>query len=41
DLRLVRNVSGRRIDRKDSDHNLVLANIRLLGRVAPNRRVRG
>ena len=40
DLRLVRNISVRRVDHKDSDHNLVVADVRILGRVAPNRRER-
>ena len=38
DMRLVRNVTVRRTDPKDSDHHLVYAAIRLLDRVAPNRR---
>ncbi|CAB1113440.1 unnamed protein product [Ectocarpus sp. CCAP 1310/34] len=37
----VRNVSVKRVDFKDSDHNLVLTTVRLPPRVAPNRRVRG
>ncbi|CAB1107702.1 unnamed protein product [Ectocarpus sp. CCAP 1310/34] len=41
DRRFVRNVSVKRVDFKDSDHNLVLTTLRLPPRVAPNRRVRG
>ncbi|CAB1101716.1 unnamed protein product [Ectocarpus sp. CCAP 1310/34] len=41
DRRFVRNVSVKRVDFKDSDHNLVLTTVRLPPRVAPNRRVRG
>ena len=39
DRRLVRNVTVRTPPRKNakSDHNLVIGNMRLLGRIAPNR----
>ena len=42
DRRLVRNMTVRRPpeDRHESDHNLVVCTIRLLGRFAPNRRVK-
>ncbi|CAN0537411.1 unnamed protein product, partial [Laminaria digitata] len=42
DRRLVRNMTVRRPpeDRHESDHNLVVWTIRLLGRFAPNRRVK-
>lgn len=41
DLRFVRNVSVRRVDRLDSDHNLVLDNVHLiLGYDAPSQRER-
>ena len=38
DRQLVRNVTVRTLPREnaESDHNLVIANIRLLGRIAPN-----
>ncbi|CAB1116131.1 unnamed protein product [Ectocarpus sp. CCAP 1310/34] len=39
--RFVPNVSVKRVDFKDSDHNLVLTTVRLPPRVTPNRRVRG
>ncbi|CAB1117725.1 unnamed protein product [Ectocarpus sp. CCAP 1310/34] len=39
--RFVRNVSVKRVDFKDSDHNIVLTTVRLPPRVASNRRVRG
>ena len=42
DRRLVRNITVRRPpeERHESDHNLVVANIRILGRFAPNRRTK-
>eukprot|EP00752_Nemacystus_decipiens_P015555 g13878.t1 len=40
DRRLVRNVSVQRVDFKDSDHNLVHADVRFPARTAPNRRKR-
>ncbi|CAB1110695.1 unnamed protein product [Ectocarpus sp. CCAP 1310/34] len=41
DRRLVRNASVKRVDFKDSDHNLVHTTVRSPPRVAPNRRTRG
>ena len=40
DRRLVRNLSIKRVDKEESDHNLVHAAIRFPARVAPNRRKR-
>ena len=41
DRRFVRNASVKRVDFKDSDHNLVHTTVRFPPRVAPNRRTRG
>lgn len=40
DRRLVRNTPVRRFGRKDSEHNLMLTSVRLLGHKTPNRRER-